>query len=115
MLNAVYFFSLIGLSSAFVANLIVSCVLLAGVMASFYLVDKVGRRPLLLGGVATMTVCVVAVGGIGFGTITNTAGNAMIALMAIWAAAYAVSIAPIGQSLCLIISFTLADIQAGLL
>lgn len=98
MLNAVYFFSLIGLTNAFVANLIISCVLLAGVMASFYLVDKVGRRPLLLGGVSVMTLCVCAVGGIGFGTINSTAGSAMIALMAIWAAAYAVSIAPIGKS-----------------
>lgn len=96
MFNAVYFFTLIGLKNTFTANLIIYCVLLGGVMASFYLVDKVGRRPLLLVGTAVMSVCVFIVGGIGFMTLTTSAGNALVAVMAIWVAAYSVSIAPIG-------------------
>ena len=98
MFNAVYFFSLIGLKNTFTANLIIYCVLLAGVLVSFYLVDKVGRRPLLLGGTATMSVLVFIVGGIGFMTLTDAAGNALVAIMSIWVAAYSVSIAPIGKS-----------------
>jgi len=98
MFNAVYFFSLIGLKNTFTANLIIYCVLLAGVLVSFYLVDKVGRRPLLLGGTATMSVLVFIVGGIGFMTLTDAAGNALVAIMAIWVAAYSISIAPIGKS-----------------
>lgn len=98
MFNAVYFFSLIGLSNAFTANLIIYVVLMAGVIVSFYLVDRVGRRPLLLGGCAIMSICVFAVGGIGFQTITGSLGNALVALCAIWVAAYSVSIAPIGES-----------------
>lgn len=97
MFNAVYFFSLIGLKNTFTANLIIYCVLLAGVLASFYLVDKVGRRPLLLGGSSVMSVCVFIVGALGFVTLTDAAGNALVAIMSIWVAAYAVSIAPIGK------------------
>jgi MFS family permease len=96
MFNVVYFFSLIGLNNAFTANVIVYSVLLGGVLASFYLIDKVGRRPLLLGGCAFMSVCVFAVGGIGFTDLGPSAGNAMVALVAMWVAAYSVSIAPIG-------------------
>jgi MFS family permease len=97
MFNVVYFFSLIGLNNAFTANLIVYCVLLGGVLVSFYLVDKVGRRPLLLCGCAFMSLCVFAVGGIGFTPLGKTAGNALVALVALWVAAYSVSIAPIGE------------------
>jgi hypothetical protein len=100
MFNAVYFFSLIGLKNTFTANLIIYCVLLAGVLASFYFVDKVGRRPLLLGGTALMSLCVFVVGGLGFMTLTDAAGNALVAIMAIWVAAYSISIAPIGKQRC---------------
>lgn len=99
MLNVVYFFSLVGLTNAFTANLILFCVLLFGVMVSFYLVDKVGRRPLLLGGISVMAVCVTIFGGLGFITVSPTIGNVMIVLMALWALSYAISIAPIGESL----------------
>lgn len=94
----VYFFSLIGLNNAFTANLIVYAVLLAGVCVSFYLVDKVGRRPLLLGGCTVMCISVLAVGGLGFADINGTIGNALVALCAIWVAAYSISIAPIGRT-----------------
>lgn len=97
MFNAVYFFSLIGLKNTFTANLIIYCVLLGGVLASFYLVDKVGRRPLLLGGIAFMAVCVFIVGGIGFMTLTDAAGNALVAICSLWVAAYSISVAPIGN------------------
>jgi MFS family permease len=96
MFNVVYFFSLIGLSNAFTANLIITCVLLGGVLVSFYLVDKVGRRPLLLGGGVVMSLCVFCVGALGTQRLTSAMGGGMIALVAIWVAAYSVSCAPIG-------------------
>jgi len=86
MFNAVYFFSLIGLKNTFTANLIVYCVLLGGVLVSFYLVDRVGRRPLLLGGTAAMSICVFLVGGLGFTSLGTTKGNALMAICAIWVA-----------------------------
>jgi len=112
MFNAVYFFSLIGLKNTFTANLIVYCVLLAGVLVSFYLVDKVGRRPLLLGGTAFMSLCVFVVGGIGFTTIDTTTGNALVAVVSIWVAAYSISVAPIGmiRTVC---ALTVTDKQVG--
>lgn len=112
MFNAVYFFSLIGLKNTFTANLIIYCVLLAGVLVSFYLVDKVGRRPLLLGGTAFMSLCVFVVGGLGFMTLTDAAGNALVAIMSLWVAAYAISIAPIGVS-AVAFSGLFADAQDG--
>lgn len=97
MLNGVYFFSLIGLKDAFTANLIVFCVLLFGVLLSFYFVDKVGRRPLLLIGATVMSITVFIVGAIGFITLTDAAGNALVAVVCIWVLAYALSVAPIGE------------------
>lgn len=97
MLNGVYFFSLIGLKNTFTANLIMYCVLLGGVLLSFYFVDKVGRRPLLLGGAGVMSVCVFIVGGIGFMTLTDAAGNALVAIVCVWVLAYSLSVAPIGK------------------
>lgn len=45
-----------------------------------------------------MCLTVFAVGGLGFAEINTTIGNALVALCAIWVAAYSISIAPIGQS-----------------
>ncbi|KAL1413457.1 hypothetical protein Q8F55_001224 [Vanrija albida] len=86
----------IGMSNAFEANVIVSCVLLFGVLCSFYLVDKAGRRPLLIMGGIVMCVCNLIVGGMGVIGVNSSTGSAMIAMMAIWVLAYALSCGPIG-------------------
>jgi hypothetical protein len=97
MFNVPYFFSLVGLQNiAFSSNLIVTGVLTAGILLSFLLVDKVGRRPLLLCGGAVMSSCVFVVGGIGFTNITESIGRLLVAMCCIWVFAYALSVAPIG-------------------
>jgi len=97
MFNVPYFFSLVGLQNiAFSSNLIVTGVLTAGILLSFLLVDKVGRRPLLLCGGAAMSSCVFVVGGIGFTNITESIGRLLVAMCCIWVFAYALSVAPIG-------------------
>jgi MFS family permease len=98
MFNGAYFFSLVGLSNAFTANLIILCVLMGGVLTSFYLVDRVGRRPLLLVGGTLMALFNFAVGGIGLHKITSSLGGLMVACCALWTAAYSISVAPIGTS-----------------
>lgn len=45
---ATYFFSLAQLDDPFLGNLIIQLVLVAGIISSFYLVDKTGRRTLVL-------------------------------------------------------------------
>jgi MFS family permease len=97
MFNVPYFFSLVGLQNvAFSSNLIVTGVLTAGILVSFYLVDKIGRRPLLIYGGVVMSACVFVVGGIGFTTITSGVGKVLVAMCCMWVFAYALSVAPIG-------------------
>lgn len=96
MFNVAYFFSLVGLQNvAFSSNLIVTGVLMAGIICSFFLIDRFGRRPLLLGGGFVMSICVFAVGGIGTKNPAQL-GGALVAMCSIWVFAYAISVAPIG-------------------
>lgn len=96
MFNAAYFFKTIGMTNAFQSNLIISCVLLAGILASFYLVDKAGRRPLLIMGGIVMCACDLIVGGMGVLGINGPRGEATVALVSIWVLAYSLSCGPIG-------------------
>ena len=97
MFNVPYFYSLIGLQNlAFSSNLIVTGVLMGGILVSFILVDKIGRRPLLMVGGVVMSVCVLVVGGIGFTTISPPLARLLITMNSLWVFAYAISVAPIG-------------------
>ncbi|KAM0334488.1 hypothetical protein ACHAQA_001517 [Verticillium albo-atrum] len=93
---ATYFFSLAKLADPFLGNLIIQLVLVAGIVASFYLVDKAGRRTLVLYGGGFMAICCFVVGGLGFLSPSAATGAALVALCSIWAFTYAVSVAPIG-------------------
>lgn len=66
-------------------------------MISFVFVDKLGRRPLLLGGGVVMAACAFGVGGMGFKA--TLPGAALVALTCIWTAAYALSAGPLGEQL----------------
>jgi hypothetical protein len=90
-----YFFQLAGYPKPFEASLIISFILLAFIFISFFVVDKFGRRPLLLGGGLVMAICTMSIGGIGFKEILP--GGALVALAAMWVAAYALSAGPLGR------------------
>ncbi|KAJ0333721.1 hypothetical protein COL922a_010672 [Colletotrichum nupharicola] len=60
------------------------------------MVDKVGRRTLVLGGGFGMMVICLIVGGLGFMQLTSASGPVLIALCGTWAFLYANSLAPIG-------------------
>lgn len=93
-----YFFQLPNIEDAFLGNLIVQLVLVIGIVASSYMVDKAGRRTLVIyGGVFMVNVCFI-VGGLGFLDPTTATGAALVTLCALWAFAYAISLAPIGES-----------------
>ncbi|KAF5559111.1 general substrate transporter [Fusarium phyllophilum] len=49
-----YFFQLAGVSDPFLGNMVNQMVLVVGIIISFYTVDKVGRRTLVIGGGAAM-------------------------------------------------------------
>ena len=92
-----YFFQLANLSDPFLGKLIIQLILLTGLIISFYFVDRVGRRKLVIwGGVIMGSVCFI-VGGLGFREQTSASGIGLITLCAFWAFVYANSLAPIGK------------------
>jgi MFS family permease len=92
---ASYFFSLAGVEDPFLATLVVNLVLIVCIIISFYTVERVGRRPSLLAGAGIMGTCTLVVGILG--AIKSQNGNALVAMCAIWVAAYALSAGPIGE------------------
>lgn len=64
---------------------------------SFYTTDLVGRRPLLLGAIVVVVICLLGVGIAGSVPETPSSKNALIALACIWVVAYASGIAPCGS------------------
>lgn len=62
----------------------------------FYVVDKIGRRTLVLyGGIAMSIICYI-IGALGWMPTSTAGGTALISLCTIWAFIYANSLAPIG-------------------
>lgn len=94
----VYFFQLAGVKDPFLGNLIKQLVLVVGICTSFYFVDVVGRRALLIYGGAAMCILNILVGGLGFMAHTPAGGIALVFLCSLWAFVYANSLAPIGTS-----------------
>jgi hypothetical protein len=94
-----YFFQIAGLADPFLGSTIVYVILMLSIIVSFYLVEKVGRRTLVLWGGIVMAIANLVVGSLGFATLNQSAlGAALISVCAVWIAAYAVSIAPVGES-----------------
>ena len=92
-----YFFQIAGVSDPFLGNIVKQIVLVVGIIVSFYTVDRVGRRFLVIyGGVAMAAIC-FTVGGLGFMKQTSSSGIALVALCSLWAFVYANSLAPIGE------------------
>lgn len=94
----VYFFQLAGVKDPFLGNLIKQLVLVVGILTSFYTVDRVGRRALVLYGGSAMCIINTVVGGLGFMKQNNASGIALVFLCSLWAFVYANSLAPIGVS-----------------
>ncbi|KAJ0149867.1 Uncharacterized protein HZ326_7543, partial [Fusarium oxysporum f. sp. albedinis] len=85
-----------GVSDPFLGNMVKQMVLVVGIIISFYTVDKVGRRTLVIGGGAAMATICLIVGGLGFIKQTSASGMALVALCSLWAFVYANTLAPIG-------------------
>lgn len=85
--------------------MVVQVVLLACIVLSFYTVERVGRRPSLLAGAGVMGSCTLIIGILG--AVQNQNGSALVALCAIWVAAYAVSAGPLGEFCLLLLGYRL--------
>ncbi|KAH8885823.1 general substrate transporter [Thozetella sp. PMI_491] len=91
-----YFFQIAGVSDPFLGNIVKQIVLVVGIIVSFYTVDLVGRRTLVIWGGFIMAGINFLVGGLGFMTQNSASGIALVALCSLWAFVYANSLAPIG-------------------
>ncbi|KAF4555746.1 Sugar (and other) transporter-like protein 2 [Elsinoe fawcettii] len=90
------FFKNSGFSNPFTIGLITSCINVASTVPGLYLVEKWGRRNLLLFGAVGMAVCQFIVAGVGTGTNTQDqpAQKALIAFVCIYIFFFACSWGP---------------------
>ncbi|KAK8209008.1 Plasma membrane low glucose sensor [Zalaria obscura] len=91
------FFVNSGIKNSFTVSLITSCVNVGSTFPGLYMVEKWGRRPLLLFGAIGMAVCQFIVAGIGTGAgIANLAAQrALIAFVCIYIFFFACSWGPV--------------------
>lgn len=86
-------------SLTFSGTLITSLISLSMITCSSYLVERLGRRPLLVGAGCVMVLMLAVIGGLGFLPLGPTAGGATIGIMCVWVVAYALSAGPCGYLL----------------
>ena len=95
-----YFLTLSGVRNAFIVTVIANCLSMFGVIVSFTLIEKVGRRPQMTAGSLGMLPCLLVVGIFGFtagGSKPSTEGVA--ALCIIWSIFYYMSVGAVGWTL----------------
>ena len=93
-----YFFSLAGVKNAFLGSTILNIIYLVSLCVSFWLIERVGRRPLLIYGFVAMSVLNLLIARLGFLPKSNHNGgnNALVALCSLWECAYSLTIAALG-------------------
>ena len=79
-----YFFTIAGVANPIGISQISYSIQLLGNIVSWFLVDRIGRRPLAVYGLIIMTVTLLIIGGLGTIQSNKAVLNAVIALMSIW-------------------------------
>ncbi len=75
------FFENSNIGSPFLITLIINVVAFVSTIPGLYLVEKLGRRNLLLIGAAGMTVCQLIIGIVGVSTASEVANKTLIAFV----------------------------------
>ncbi|WVW83142.1 hypothetical protein I302_105160 [Kwoniella bestiolae CBS 10118] len=92
-----YFFQIAGLEDPFQASTIINVIYIVAIISSFFLVERLGRRPLVLAGLSVLVIVNTLIGALGFISSTSSSkGAALTALCSIWMFSYSISLAPIG-------------------
>ncbi|KAL1691222.1 general substrate transporter [Schizophyllum commune] len=91
------FFKNSGISNAFIITVITNVVNVVMTLPGIYLIEKAGRRSLLLWGAVVMTICeyLVAIIGVTISVENSSGQKALIALVCIYIAAFAATWGPI--------------------
>ncbi|CAK7215478.1 hypothetical protein SBRCBS47491_002495 [Sporothrix bragantina] len=88
-----YFVQQAGIGEPFLASMIVTIVLLVGLVVSFFAVEFLGRRTLLIGGGIGCTICNLVIGITGCFPKTPALNHAALAFVFLFVFSYAVSFA----------------------
>ncbi|KAJ3377543.1 hypothetical protein HDU84_008529, partial [Entophlyctis sp. JEL0112] len=91
------FFKQAGFSNSFTISMVTSSVNMLATIPSFYLIEKLGRRPLLFWGAVIMCVCefIVAIVGVAVGSDNQSAQTVLVVFVCIYIAAFACTWGPI--------------------
>ncbi|WP_127532861.1 sugar porter family MFS transporter [Paenibacillus kobensis] len=81
-----------GTNAALLQTILVGAINVAFTILAIWLIDKVGRKALLLTGSALMTLCLLF---IGFAFHTDTSGPIVLILLLVYVAAFAISLGPV--------------------
>ncbi|KAL2105088.1 hypothetical protein VUR80DRAFT_9011 [Thermomyces stellatus] len=93
-----YYFRLAGVNDPLAIGQAAFAIQLVGNMASWPLVDRVGRRPIIVWGCIGMTAGLLLIGGIG--TLSSqSALNAVVALMVIWGFTYQATLGAVAYAI----------------
>ncbi|RSH85769.1 hypothetical protein EHS25_003910 [Saitozyma podzolica] len=90
-----YFFGLVGLSNPFNATVATGVTQLVCCIFAVYLVERLGRRTLVLGGGIGCICCLIAMGTAAKVAPTKSA-DGLVALACLWYAFFSLSISPLG-------------------
>lgn len=90
------FFQEAGVKSPFIIQLITNLVNVCSCIPGLWLVEKWGRRPLLMFGAAGMFTCQFIVAGVGLGLSTDVANNVLIAFVCFYIFFNAMTWGPVG-------------------
>ncbi|WVW82919.1 hypothetical protein I302_104933 [Kwoniella bestiolae CBS 10118] len=91
-----YFLQQAGLPEPFQASVIVYCILIFSLMVSFYGIERLGRRTLILSGGLACTVFNVAIASLGFAKKSSSVDSATLAFICLWVFMYAFGFAGTG-------------------
>ncbi|GFN31502.1 sugar porter family MFS transporter [Paenibacillus xylaniclasticus] len=81
-----------GTNAALLQTILVGAINVIFTILAIWLIDKIGRKVLLLVGSSIMTVCLIL---IGYAFHTDTTGAAVLILLLVYVAAFAISLGPV--------------------
>ncbi|KAK1727034.1 maltose permease [Colletotrichum acutatum] len=93
-----YFFTIAGVGNPIGIAQVCYSIQLLGNICSWFLVERVGRRPLIVWGTVAMTALLLVIGGLGVPKSNQSALTAMVALMALWGFISQLSIGAVGYA-----------------